>query len=369
MRALHLAMAFLMLACSSVFAQGLTFENNVNRAGSDYRNFDLPQASPQMCSNACAGESACQAYTYVKPGVQGPQAKCWLKSSVPAASANECCVSGVKAAVAPPAGSVTVEDGVNRPGGDYRSFDLSQAIPDLCRAACAGDSVCKSYTYVRPGVQGPNAKCWLKNTVPPAVAGGGCCVSGVKPDAGPVVPPALPPQTAGGHWRLEGQPELRNTQPPTQPPSYHIDSFEANSRGGQIRVTTFAAPGECAPGAGMVGPGTSQSFTFRWTFNPDAGAMRVDDRVAVTYWAQGSVNACMQQNPFMMIGAPQRNLRTSDSRHRFYTFSGPTDNVGGDRLVSPNGSQLGPRDEFEIVINGFRVPLALYIKYRYVWVP
>ena len=142
MRALHLALAFLMLACSSVFAQGLTFENNVNRAGSDYRSFDLPQASPQMCSNACAGESACQAYTYVKPGVQGPNAKCWLKSSVPAASANDCCVSGVKAAVAPPAGSVTVEDGVNRPGGDYRSFDLSQAIPDLCRAACAGDSVC-----------------------------------------------------------------------------------------------------------------------------------------------------------------------------------------------------------------------------------
>lgn len=368
MRALHLALALLM-ACGNVFAQGLTFENNVNRSGSDYRNLDLPQANPQLCSNACAGDSACQAYTYVRPGVQGPNAKCWLKSSVAAASANGCCISGVKTAMAPPAGGFTAEDGVNRPGGDYRSFDLSQAIPDLCRAACASDSVCKSYTYVRPGVQGPNAKCWLKNTVPPAVAAGGCCISGVKPGAGSVTPPPPPPQRAGGYWRLEGQPAIRNIHAPTQPPSYHIDNFEANGRGGQVSVTTFARPGECAPGAGMVGPGTSQSFTFRWTINPDASAMRVDDRVAVTYQAQGSVNACMQQNPFMMIGAPQRNLRTSDSRHRFYTFPGSTDHVGGDRLVSPNGSHLGPQDEFEIVINGFRVALALYIKYRYVWVP
>lgn len=74
----------------------LSTEDNVDRMGGDYKDFDLSQADPAACRDACAGEARCKAYTYVRPGVQGASARCWLKSSVPAATSSNCCVSGVR---------------------------------------------------------------------------------------------------------------------------------------------------------------------------------------------------------------------------------------------------------------------------------
>jgi hypothetical protein len=71
-------------------------EGATNRAGSDYRSFDLVSADPALCEKTCAQETKCGAWTYVKPGVQGPKARCWLKNAVPAAKRDACCVSGVK---------------------------------------------------------------------------------------------------------------------------------------------------------------------------------------------------------------------------------------------------------------------------------
>lgn len=73
----------------------------------------------------------------------------------------------------------TVENSINRPGGDYRSFELDEANPELCRAACANDPQCKAYTYVKPDYQGPKAKCWLKNSVLNSSAND-CCITGVR---------------------------------------------------------------------------------------------------------------------------------------------------------------------------------------------
>ena len=69
-------------------------------------------------------------------------------------------------------------DGANidRPGGDYTSFDLNGTYPSDCRDACAKDGKCQAWTYVRPGVQGPKARCWLKSTVP-APVNNTCCIS------------------------------------------------------------------------------------------------------------------------------------------------------------------------------------------------
>jgi hypothetical protein len=77
-------------------------EGNTDRPGLDYRSFDLPAADPKLCQDACAGEANCKAFTYVRPGVQGPSARCWLKSSVPNPVSNNCCVSGVKPPPPPP---------------------------------------------------------------------------------------------------------------------------------------------------------------------------------------------------------------------------------------------------------------------------
>ncbi len=151
-------------------------EWNTDRPGKDYKNFDLPTDDPQLCLNACNGEAQCKAWTYVKPNTtQGFPPRCWLKNDVPNPVNNNCCVSGVKSAAPPP----NMEVDTDRPGSDYKDFALSSADPQLCLNACAGEGVCKAWTYTKPGIQGTKAHCWLKNAVPPPV-NNTCCVSGVK---------------------------------------------------------------------------------------------------------------------------------------------------------------------------------------------
>lgn len=72
-----------------------------------------------------------------------------------------------------------MELNTDRPGFDYRNFDLTAADASLCRAQCEAEAPCLSWTYVAPGVQGPNARCWLKKAVPQQTANG-CCISGIK---------------------------------------------------------------------------------------------------------------------------------------------------------------------------------------------
>jgi hypothetical protein len=70
-------------------------ELNVNRPGGDYRKFEVPIERYQSCREACEADGKCKAYTYVRAGVQGSKGVCWLKGSIPAKSANRCCVSGL----------------------------------------------------------------------------------------------------------------------------------------------------------------------------------------------------------------------------------------------------------------------------------
>ncbi len=87
-----------------------------------------------------------------------------------------------------------MEVDTNRPGLDYRSFDLSSPDPNMCERTCKEDPQnCKAWTYVKPGVQGPTARCWLKTGVPPVLRNA-CCVSGVMQQ----VPPAELSRQPGG---------------------------------------------------------------------------------------------------------------------------------------------------------------------------
>ena len=56
------------------------------------------------------------------------------------------------------------------------SWDASAVPPP---DECPEDEVCASWTYVRPGVQGPKAHCWLKNPVARPVTDANT-ISGVK---------------------------------------------------------------------------------------------------------------------------------------------------------------------------------------------
>lgn len=66
-------------------------------------------------------------------------------------------------------------DGFNMPGSDYLNFNADS--PLICRNSCGGDIRCQSWTWVKPGIQGPTGHCWLKNSVPQLVRDN-CCNSG-----------------------------------------------------------------------------------------------------------------------------------------------------------------------------------------------
>jgi hypothetical protein len=76
--------------------QLVRMEPDTNRPGQDYRTFQMKEARPEQCQAACAKEEKCLAFTYVKPGIQGRYARCYLKKGVPARVADRCCISGVK---------------------------------------------------------------------------------------------------------------------------------------------------------------------------------------------------------------------------------------------------------------------------------
>jgi PAN domain len=58
-------------------------ETSIDRAGGDYRNFDLKSGEgDEACKLACAGDNKCRAWTYVRPGYVGREAHCFLKKEI-----------------------------------------------------------------------------------------------------------------------------------------------------------------------------------------------------------------------------------------------------------------------------------------------
>lgn len=85
----------LLMAVTPAYSAG-DLEWNTDRPGYDYKGFDLPLDNPLMCKEACAGEPACKAYTYVKAGVLSVNSRCYLKNAVPNSMQNTATISGVK---------------------------------------------------------------------------------------------------------------------------------------------------------------------------------------------------------------------------------------------------------------------------------
>lgn len=175
---------------------GGAMEQGMNRYGGDYRGFEMASPQPELCRDECARDPRCKAWTYVKPGTfLDPKAHCWLKDSIPEATPDSNCVSGVNSGSSggtgttpgtgtgiPDTGDIemTMEAGWNYYGNDYRDMQLAEPRPELCRDECARDSRCLAYTYVKPGTfLDPNAHCWLKDAVSKPWEDGNC-ISGVK---------------------------------------------------------------------------------------------------------------------------------------------------------------------------------------------
>lgn len=92
--------AALVLAAAPAAAQVFNIGQGVDIPGNDYRNVILAGVNDhyRACEALCRQDTACKAFTYSRPGFQGPHGRCWLKSRAETFKNDTCCVSGVKAA-------------------------------------------------------------------------------------------------------------------------------------------------------------------------------------------------------------------------------------------------------------------------------
>jgi len=223
--------AFMKKGDGSSLMLGEWTEKDTNRPGMDYKEID--QIEPRDCEEACKNDSQCKSYSFQWCDKTYLVYKCWLKSGIPSTVHDACYVSGVKPSAttpqppssssgstkthvvapeapdtfsqpvkkmeglkaksildsAPHKGQVqqvdktfSFEVDVDRPGMDILpSISLAVANPKLCEEECRKNPDCKAYTFVKPGAQGQNARCWLKHGVPDPIKSTSC-ISGVRKD-------------------------------------------------------------------------------------------------------------------------------------------------------------------------------------------
>jgi hypothetical protein len=152
------------IGSSSAFEDG-------DRPGGDYTSFSIPRNQPTtLCATACQRDPRCVAWTLDFRGSIETPMRCWLKNSAPPLQPLQQLFSGLKR---------PLEPNIDRLGSDFDSFDLDFPDPLACQVRCDVNDGCRAWTYVNPGVQGANARCWLKGSLPSGQSNN-CCISGHK---------------------------------------------------------------------------------------------------------------------------------------------------------------------------------------------
>jgi len=171
-------MASLLLALAAHIAPAAA-QVGVDRWGGDYASFPLRSGDPAQCAARCERDSRCRAWAFSYPATESASAVCWLKSRVTPRTTATCCVSGVRGAGVIEPYTGPIEFAIDRPGGDYRHFELPPDVTGKsCQLACEGEEGCRAWTYLRPGYIGQSATCYLKNRIPRPQRRP-CCLSGV----------------------------------------------------------------------------------------------------------------------------------------------------------------------------------------------
>jgi PAN domain len=188
------ALALLAAVLTSAAVPALA-QAGFDRPGGDYSSAPVNSGDPADCALLCEHDRHCRAWSFNYPTVMDSVAVCWLKNSVPTRIPDNCCVSGVRGAGVVEIRNGAVETAIDRPGGDYRSFEIrsgeskeakegkeankeakesnneSEKGPpdaeDLCKAACNADNKCRAWTFARPGYVAKEAHCFLKKEIKP----------------------------------------------------------------------------------------------------------------------------------------------------------------------------------------------------------
>ena len=82
------------LKVAAVTPAGFSFmKGAVDRLGSDFASFDVPNGDPLLCQGECAGNNTCVAWAFA---LTGNVPRCWLKNSIPASVDNTLVTSGIR---------------------------------------------------------------------------------------------------------------------------------------------------------------------------------------------------------------------------------------------------------------------------------
>lgn len=132
---------------------GMVIQNDHDAIGFDYKT--LKEKSFNECSQACQGESRCQAFTYNKRF-----RVCLLKDDVVALIINQDADCGYhtdrKNEVRMT--NFTAFSDMDLAGGDYKHIDDTSYFS--CFMGCIGDKRCKAFSFITKKKQ-----CWLKNNI------------------------------------------------------------------------------------------------------------------------------------------------------------------------------------------------------------
>ena len=173
-RLIVLLAALLLAALADASAQ-----SGFDRPGGDYSNFAVASVDPAACAARCEREGRCRAWSFSYPRTATTSATCWLKNRVTKRIEEACCVSGVKGAAVLEKKGGPIEFSIDRTGGDYKNLDVATDPSGAsCETVCKGEERCRAWTYVRPGYQGAQPRCYLKAQIKPPRRSP-CCLSGV----------------------------------------------------------------------------------------------------------------------------------------------------------------------------------------------
>lgn len=134
---------------STTWQSGVVVRSEVDfdRPGSDYAVDTV--ADRAACTQLCAGEAQCLAYTFVEAS-----RACWRKDGVP---------WGLRSAGMQSGRKLGLHYNLDYPGGDYRSFTTTATDPaSTCQATCARESACKAWA-VSEATSTPT--CHLKSSI------------------------------------------------------------------------------------------------------------------------------------------------------------------------------------------------------------
>lgn len=160
------------VASAQQAAQSQEAEQNTNRNGGDFNSLNVKTQTGgfrgdvvSQCRDACQSDKTCRSWALVKAGVLGPDAKCFLKNTLPPTNHDTNVISGVAIR--------ELEPNTDRFGFDLPSAPGNAKSVAECQSMCVKDKKCAAWVFMPS-----KSQCFFKNQVPAAFQNN-CCTAGV----------------------------------------------------------------------------------------------------------------------------------------------------------------------------------------------